>query len=143
MDRQTAELVAQTWWIALLGGLVSIVLGALILSIDWSVDSLALFVGIMFVLGGVSWAATRPLEGGARTGNNLLGAAGVAAGVAVMLWPEIGLPRPGTTLVVVITLTGVWSIVTGVWQCVIAFELRTLSERVDDREEQLTPRIAT
>jgi uncharacterized membrane protein HdeD (DUF308 family) len=41
--------------------------------------------------------------------------------------------RPGLTLAVLITLTGVWAIVTGVWQCLIAFEVRNLPKRLRPR----------
>jgi uncharacterized membrane protein HdeD (DUF308 family) len=38
--------------------------------------------------------------------------------------------RPGLTLAVIITLTGVWAIVTGIWQILIAFEVRSLPKRL-------------
>jgi uncharacterized membrane protein HdeD (DUF308 family) len=191
-DRETVDQVAQTWWIALLAGLISIVFGACILAIDWSVDSLALFVGLMFALQGIAWASAQPLEGGSRTPNYVLGAIGIGVGIAVTLWPEIGLltlavfigawfvvsgvirivgalanrhvpywwlvltvgllevplgiwalRRPGMTLAILITITGLWSIVTGIWQIVIAFELRNLPRRHRDEAEPLAPRAAT
>jgi uncharacterized membrane protein HdeD (DUF308 family) len=37
--------------------------------------------------------------------------------------------RPGLTLSVVITLAGIWAIVTGIWQIIVAFEIRKLPER--------------
>jgi uncharacterized membrane protein HdeD (DUF308 family) len=40
------------------------------------------------------------------------------------------LRRPGLTLALLITLTGVWSIVTGIWEMVVAFELRNLPKRL-------------
>jgi uncharacterized membrane protein HdeD (DUF308 family) len=188
-DLQTAESVAKTWWIALLGGLISIVFGVVVLAVDWSVESLALFVGILFVLQGITWASAQPLEGGSRTGNLILGAIGMITGAVVIFWPEIGLltlavfigawfvvsgvlriigaianrhvpywwlvlvvglievplgvwalRRPGMTLAILITLIGIWSIVTGIWQCTIAFELRKLPQRL--RSAPLEPRIA-
>jgi uncharacterized membrane protein HdeD (DUF308 family) len=188
-DAETAEKVAQTWWIGLLAGLISIVFGVCVLAIDWSVSSLAVFVGILFILQGISWASTRSLEGGSRTWNLVLGGVGAAAGVVVIVWPEIGLltlavfvgcwfvvggvlrivgaianrhvpywwlvlvvgvlevplglwalRRPGMTLAILITLIGIWSIVTGIWQCTIAFELRNLAQRL--RGEPLEPRAA-
>jgi uncharacterized membrane protein HdeD (DUF308 family) len=188
-DAQTAELVAQTWWIGLIAGLIAIVFGVVVLAVDWSVDSLALFVGVLFVLQGITWASARPLEGGARTSNLILGGLGVVAGVVLIAWPEIGLVtlaifigswfvvsgvirvvgalanrhvpywwlvlavglievplgiwalrRPGLTLAILITITGIWSIVTGIWQIVIAFEVRRLAERLHG--EPLAPRAA-
>lgn len=174
-----AEALAATWWIYLLAGIVSLVFGAIILSVDWGVESLAAFIGTLFIIQGVAWLITRPLDGGDRTTNVVAGLLGAAAGIALLVWPDAGLytlaafvgiwivlsgavhvvgaivnrhaphwwivlvlglieipigmwalRRPGLTLAVIITLTGVWAIVTGVWQCLIAFELRNLPRRL-------------
>ena len=45
-----AEEVAKSWWIFLVGGIVSLVFGALILAVDWGVDSLAAFIGVLFII---------------------------------------------------------------------------------------------
>jgi Short repeat of unknown function (DUF308) len=116
-DAQTAESVAQTWWIGLIAGLIGIAFGVVVLAVDWSVDSLALFVGVLFVLQGITWASSRPLEGGARTSNLILGALGVLAGVVLIAWPEIGL----VTLAVFI---GSWFVVSGVIRVVGALANR-------------------
>jgi uncharacterized membrane protein HdeD (DUF308 family) len=175
-----AEQVARDWWLYLLAGITSLVFGALILSIDWSVDSLAVFVGVLFIIQGVAFAITRPLDGGTRSTNLIAGGLGVAAGIALLVWPDRGLytlavfvgiwvvlsgvlhivgaivnrhaphwwlvlilglievpigiwamRRPGLTLAVIITLTGAWAIVTGIWQILIAFEVRSLPKRLN------------
>jgi uncharacterized membrane protein HdeD (DUF308 family) len=175
-----AEQVAKDWWLLLVAGITSLVFGALILSIDWGVDSLAAFVGALFIIQGVAWAITRPLDGGTRSTNLIAGGLGVAAGIALLVWPDRGLyvlaafvgiyvvmsgvlhivgaivnrwaphwwlvlvlglieipigiwalRRPGLTLAVIITLTGVWAIVTGIWQILIAFEVRNLPKRLN------------
>ncbi len=41
--------------------------------------------------------------------------------------------RPGLTLAVVITLIGVWAIVMGIWEIVIAFEVRSLAKKLRGR----------
>jgi hypothetical protein len=74
-----AEEVAKNWWIFLLSGLVSLVFGALILAVDWGVDSLAAFVGVLFIIEGVAWGVTRPLDGGNRTTNLIAGGLAIAA----------------------------------------------------------------
>ena len=71
-----AEQVAKDWWLFLLAGLISLVFGALILSIDWSVDGLAAFIGTLFIIQGAAWAITRPLDGGTRSTNIIAGLAG-------------------------------------------------------------------
>lgn len=178
-DIDEAEQVAKGWWLILLAGLISLVFGALILSIDWSVASLAAFVGTLFIIQGAAFLITRPLDGGSRATNVIAGLLGVGAGIALLVWPDRGLyvlavfvgvwivtsgllhivgafanrhapywwlvlvlglievpigiwamRRPGLTLAVIITLTGVWAIVTGIWQCLIAFEVRNLPRRL-------------
>jgi uncharacterized membrane protein HdeD (DUF308 family) len=179
---QDAESLAATWWVYLLGGVISLVFGAIILSVDWSVDGLAAFIGTFFIIEGAAFLITRPLDGGDRTTNVIAGLLAAAAGIALLVWPDRGLytlgvfvgifvlssgvlhivgafanrhapywwlvlvlglieipigiwamRRPGLTLAVVITLTGVWAIVTGVWQCLIAFEVRNLPRRLRPR----------
>jgi hypothetical protein len=176
---EEAEAVAKSWWLYLLAGLISLVFGALILSIDWSVDSLAAFVGALFIIQGAAYLITRPLDGGTRSTNVIAGLLGIAAGIALLVWPDRGLyvlavfvgifvitsgvlhivgafvnrhaphwwlvlvlglievpigvwamRRPGLTLAVIVTLTGAWAIVTGIWQILIAFEVRNLPRRL-------------
>jgi uncharacterized membrane protein HdeD (DUF308 family) len=176
---EEAEEVARNWWLFLLAGLTSLVFGALILSIDWSVDGLAAFVGTLFIIQGAAVLITKPLDGGTRATNVVAGLLGIAAGIALLVWPDRGLytlavfvgvwivtsgvvhivgafvnrhaphwwlvlaigiveipigiwalRRPGLTLAVLITLAGAWSIAIGVWQALIAFEVRNLPRRL-------------
>ena len=178
-DIDEAEQVAKGWWLILLTGLITLVFGALILAIDWSVASLAAFVGALFIIQGAAFLITRPLDGGTRSTNVIAGLLGIGAGIALLVWPDRGLyvlaifvgvwivvsgllhivgafvnrhapywwlvlalglievpigiwamRRPGLTLAVIVTLTGVWAIVTGIWQCLIAFEVRNLPRRL-------------
>jgi uncharacterized membrane protein HdeD (DUF308 family) len=178
-EEEEAEQVAAYWLLFLLSGVVSIVFGALILSIDWSLDGLAAFVGTLFIIHGAAYLVTGPLEGGPRAANIVLGLLGIVAGIVLLAWPGRGLytlavfvgawvvasglihivgafvnrhvpywwlvlvigvievpigigamRRPGLTLAVIVTLAGVWAIVTGVWQCLIAFEVRNLARRL-------------
>lgn len=179
-DQADADGVARYWPFLLLGGLISIVFGALILSIEWSVESLGTFIGVMYILQGLSLALTRPLDGSGRGANLAGGALAAAAGIALIVWPDKGivvvgvfvgvfvvsygllhivgslanrhvpywwlmlvlglievpigiwaLRRPGLTLVVIVTLVGAWAVVYGIWQCVMAFEVRNVARRLD------------
>jgi hypothetical protein len=49
-DQAAADKVAPYWPFILVGGIVSVVFGALILSIDWSVDSLATFIALLLMI---------------------------------------------------------------------------------------------
>jgi uncharacterized membrane protein HdeD (DUF308 family) len=178
-DVQEAEEVAKSWWLFLASGIVAIVFGLLILSIDWSLDGLAAFIGTFFILQGAAYLVTAPLDGGTRATNVVLGLLGIAAGIVLLAWPERGLytlavfigvwlvasgllhivgafanrsapfwwlvlvmglietplgiwaiRRPGLTLVVLITLAGVWAVTAGIWQCLIAIEVRNLPRRL-------------
>jgi uncharacterized membrane protein HdeD (DUF308 family) len=174
-----AQEAARTWWIFLFAGITSIVFGALILSIDWSVDSLATFVGILFFLQGAWLAVTPPLDGSGRWSNIGAGALAAAAGIALIAWPDKGLHtvgvfigifvlslgtlhivgalvnrhvpnwwlmlvlglvelpigiwamrRPGQTVALLITLSGAWAVVSGIYQLLTALELRQLRRRI-------------
>jgi uncharacterized membrane protein HdeD (DUF308 family) len=174
-----AEQVASTWWVFLVAGVISLVFGALILSIDWTLDGLAAFVATLFIIQGAAYLITKPLDGGTRSTNVIAGLLGIGAGIALLVWPGRGLyvlavfigawivvsgvlhivgafanrqaphwwlvlilgvietplgiwamRRPGITLAIVITLIGVWAIVMGIWQIVIAFEVRNLAKRL-------------
>jgi uncharacterized membrane protein HdeD (DUF308 family) len=179
-DQADADGVARYWPFLLLGGLISIVFGALILSIEWSVESLGTFIGVMYILQGLNLALTRPLDGSGRGANLVGGALAAAAGIALIVWPDKGIVvvgvfvgifvvsygllhivgslanrhvpywwlmlvlglievpigiwamrRPGLTLAVIVTLVGAWAVVYGIWQCVMAFEVRNLARRLD------------
>ena len=174
--RADAEEVARHWPIFLVAGLTSLVFGALILSVDWSVDSLATFVGVLFILQGASVAITPPLDGSDRWSNLGAGVIAAIAGVALIAWPAKGLRtvgvfvgiwvlvfgglhvvgalsnrqvpnwwvmlvvgvievpigiwamrRPGLTIALLVTLMGAWAVVTGIYQVLMAAELRKLA----------------
>jgi uncharacterized membrane protein HdeD (DUF308 family) len=104
--RADANEVARYWPILLVAGLTSLVFGALILSVDWSVDSLATFVGVLFILQGASVAITPPLDGSGRWSNMGAGVIAAIAGVALIAWPDKGLRTVGV-------FVGIWVLVFG------------------------------
>jgi uncharacterized membrane protein HdeD (DUF308 family) len=177
--RADAEEASRTWWIFLFAGISSIVFGALILTIDWSVDSLGTFVGVLFILQGLALAVTPSLDGSGRASNLGAGVIAIVAGAALVAWPDKGLQtvgvfigifvlslgllhvvgalsnrhvpnwwhmlvlglvevpigvwamrRPGQTIVLLVTLTGAWAVVSGIYQVLTAFELKKLPQRV-------------
>jgi uncharacterized membrane protein HdeD (DUF308 family) len=176
---EDADTLASMWWLYLVAGVTSIVFGGIILAVEWSVDSLATFIGVLFIIQGLAFVLTRPLDGSNRSTNIVAGILGAAAGIALLVWPDTGLytlgifvgvwvlssgvlhvvgafakrhvphwwlvlvlglieipigvwamRRPGATIAVLVTLSAVWAIVTGVWQCMIAFEVRSLPRRL-------------
>ena len=106
LTRELAESVTKYWWVLLVEGLTLIVAGVLIFGIDWSVRSLSIFIGALFVLHGISMAFVREFGRTARLTNGVSGVASVAAGVAIIAWPHPGLTAVGIFL-------GSWLIVVG------------------------------
>jgi uncharacterized membrane protein HdeD (DUF308 family) len=106
VTRDAAERMARNWWVLLLNGLVLIVAGVLIFSIDWTIRSLATFIGALFIVQGVAEALTSGLDVRVRRANAVTGLLSIATGVAIIVWPSPGL------LAVAIFL-GAWLIVVG------------------------------
>jgi len=106
LSRESAERVAQNWPLLLLNGLLLIVAGVLIFSIDWSVRSLATFIGALFIFEGVSMALTSGIDARVRRANVVSGLLSIAVGVAVIVWP-------GPGIVTVAIFLGAWLIVVG------------------------------
>jgi uncharacterized membrane protein HdeD (DUF308 family) len=106
LSREAAERVARNWYLLLLNGLLLIVAGVLIFSIDWSIRSLATFIGALFILEGISMALTSGIDNRVRQANVFTGLLSVAAGVAIIVWPS-----PGVLAVAI--FLGAWLIVVG------------------------------
>lgn len=106
LSREAAERVARNWYLLLLNGLVLIVAGVLIFSIDWSVRSLATFIGALFIVEGLSMALTVGIDARVRQANVLSGLLSIAAGIAIIVWP-------GPGIVAVAIFLGAWLIVVG------------------------------
>jgi uncharacterized membrane protein HdeD (DUF308 family) len=106
LPREVAEQVARNWWLLLLNGILLVVAGVLIFSIDWSVRSLATFIGALFVMQGVVEAVTAGVDARVRRVNIITGLLSIAAGIVIIAWPGPGLLAVGIFL-------GAWLIVTG------------------------------
>ena len=101
-----AKRLAGNWWRLLLNGALLIVAGVLIFSINWSVRSLATFLGALFIFEGVSMALTAGIDDKVRRVNVLSGLLSIAVGVAIIVWPTPG-------IVAVAIFLGAWLIVIG------------------------------
>ena len=108
LDKATAEQVSKGWWILLLSGLTSVVAGILILTIRWTVEDLALFVSILFVVRGAFIATTYPLDGSPRPWNIFVGALSIFVGIAFLAWP-------GPSLLTLAIFIGAWIVVAGLF----------------------------
>jgi uncharacterized membrane protein HdeD (DUF308 family) len=117
VTREAAQRMARHWWVLLLNGVVLIVAGVLIFSIDWTIRSLATFIGALFIVQGVAEALTSGLDVRVRRANAVTGLLSIATGVAIIVWPSPGL------LAVAIFL-GAWLIVIGTITIAGAFAAR-------------------
>ncbi|MEA2636294.1 MAG: hypothetical protein QOH92_3061 [Chloroflexota bacterium] len=106
LSRRAAERIASNWSMLLLNGLLLIVAGVLIFSIDWTVRSLATFIGALFIFQGLMEVLTSGIGDRVRGANLLTGLLSVAAGVVILAWPA-----PGHVAVAV--FLGAWLIVMG------------------------------
>src|SRR5262245_33133638 len=91
LTRDVAKRIASNWWVLLLNGLLLIVAGFLIFSIDWTVSSLSTFIGVVFIVEGVMRALISGVNGAAQRANVVTGLLSIAAGVVIIVWPEPGL----------------------------------------------------
>src|SRR4051794_37001248 len=117
LTRDVAERVAGNWWRQLVDGLALIVAGVLIFSIDWSVRSLATFIGVLFILNGVTDALTTGIDARVRRANVVTGLLSIATGIVIIAWP-------GPGIVVLATFLGAWLIVVGTLTISGAFAAR-------------------
>jgi uncharacterized membrane protein HdeD (DUF308 family) len=119
LTRDAAERLARNWPTLLFSGLLLIVSGVLIFSIDWTLRSLATFIGALFIFQGLMEATTLGVGDRARTAGLLTGVLSALAGVAIVVWPAPG-------LVAVAIFLGAWLIVTGTLSISGAFALRRM-----------------
>jgi uncharacterized membrane protein HdeD (DUF308 family) len=119
LTREAAQRVARNWWMLLLNGAVLIVAGVLIFSINWSIRSLATFMGALFVFEGLAYALNSGIDARVRRANVLTGLLSMAVGIAIIVWP-------GPGLVAVAVFLGSWLIVIGTLSISGAFAARRI-----------------
>ena len=117
LTRTAATRIAKAWWVLLLNGLALIVAGVLVFSIDWTVNSLATFIGALFIFEGVSRALVSGIDARVRRANVISGLISIATGIAIIAWPEPG-------VVAVAIFLGAWLIVSGTIAITGAFAAR-------------------
>jgi uncharacterized membrane protein HdeD (DUF308 family) len=117
LTRDAAEQLARNWITLLLNGLVLIVAGVLIWSIDWSVESLSTFIGALFIFEGLWVMLTAGIDN--RAVNFVTGLLSVAAGIVIISWPD-------PSLIVLGIFLGSWLIVIGTISVAGAFAARNV-----------------
>jgi uncharacterized membrane protein HdeD (DUF308 family) len=117
VDKTAATEIAKSWWILLVAGIVSVVMGIVILSINWTAPDLALVVAILFIVRGVLQAVARPMDGTGRGWNIFIGGLEILVGIAFVSWPT-------PTLHVLAIFIGAWIVVSGIFHIVGAVSAR-------------------
>jgi uncharacterized membrane protein HdeD (DUF308 family) len=117
LTRDAAQHIARNWRVLLLNGVLLIVAGVLIFSIDWTTRSLATFIGVLFILQGVAEALETGIDARVRRTNVIAGLLSIGAGVLIIVWPAPGLLAVGIVL-------GAWLIVMGTLTVAGAFAAR-------------------
>ena len=115
LTRAAAEGLANNWWRLLLNGIVLVVAGFLIFSINWTIRELATFIGALFIFEGVWAILTVGIDN--RIANLVTGVLSAAAGVAIIVWPS-------PSLIVLGIFVGSWLIVLGTISIAGAFAAR-------------------
>jgi uncharacterized membrane protein HdeD (DUF308 family) len=119
LTRAVAEGLASNWWRLLLNGIVLVVAGFLIFSINWTIRELATFIGALFIFEGVVYTLTTGIDALVRRTNVVTGLLSIAAGIAIIVWP-------GPGLVAVAIFLAAWLIVSGTMNIAGAFAARNL-----------------
>jgi uncharacterized membrane protein HdeD (DUF308 family) len=117
LTHEAAERVAGNWPRLLLNGLTLIVAGVLIFSINWSIRSLATFIGVLFIVQGATYALTTGIDARARQANLVTGLLSIATGIVVIAWP-------GPGIVALAIFLGAWLIAIGTLTISGAFAAR-------------------
>ena len=88
VNAEEARAASALWWVLLLYGVLSVVVGLYILAHNWTVGSLATFVGIVLIVEGI-FTAVSPGLGSMRNWNIALGILAMVAGIAILVWPAV------------------------------------------------------
>lgn len=86
-SRAQVEAVSKGWWVLLLTGLISLVAGAIIFFVDWTVADLVVFVGTLLIVRGAFTMFSVPVDGSLRTWSIVVGLIEMFVGVGVFVWP--------------------------------------------------------
>lgn len=112
----------ERWLIALLG-LVSVVVGILVLHhTDETITTLAFLLGLFWVIGGIIEFFTAYSDRGApaRVWRIAMGVLAFAAGVVTLVWPHL-------TVNALAVIIGIWLIIYGLLEVVLSVHLRRLA----------------
>src|SRR3954467_10796558 len=98
LTHDAAARIARNWSTLLLNGLLLIVAGVLIFSINWTRSSLSTFLGFLFIFQGLTYMLTTGIDQRVRRTNVVTGILSIAVGIFVIALPTPGLVALGIVL---------------------------------------------
>jgi uncharacterized membrane protein HdeD (DUF308 family) len=110
---EEAKAVSALWWVLLLFGIASIAVGLFILGHDWTIDSLAVFIGIILIFEGL-FSGVTPGLGSMRFWTIGMGLLAIIAGIAILVWPARGLLVVAEVIAAYVVVKGVFSLATSI-----------------------------
>ena len=181
IDRDAAEKLSSQWWVLLLSGSLAVVVGVVILSIQWTIQDLATFAAIFLIVNGGLRMLTPAVDNSGRRWTLAAGLAEVLVGIAFVAWPSVSLltlaifigawvlvhgvfdlvggissrhdvkfwwlyvitglievalgilllDRPELSLALAIAVAGVWAVLVGMLEILVAFEVKHLPDTLD------------
>ena len=111
LSDEEIRVVAGNWGLYLFSGILSVILGLLILSIDWSLYALSIFIGVYLVVWGMFQLLGAAQVRGPRALYIVLGVLTTVAGIVVIAWPE-------PTLFILAIFIGWWLVISGIFDIV-------------------------
>ncbi|HEY6317892.1 MAG TPA: hypothetical protein VI462_08405 [Acidimicrobiia bacterium] len=91
IDRDAAESLSTQWWVLLFSGALAVVVGVVILSIQWTVGDLATVAAIFLIVNGGLRMLTPAMDNTGRGWTLAVGGVEVLVGVAFVAWPSVSL----------------------------------------------------
>lgn len=110
LDRETAMRFSGSWWVILLNGILSVVAGILVLTIPWTLQTIAFFIGAVLVLRGILKAFSPPTTSNSRGWNITVGIIEALVGAAIIVFPSFA----AFTLLTLAFFVGIWFVVWGI-----------------------------
>ena len=107
----------QPWWGPLVIGVLSIAAGCAVLTESWTIQRLAYFAGIFFIIRGLTLAFNPIYRGTSMFVSVVAAFSGTVAGIVLIAWP-------GPSLLVLAIFIGAWLTVSGAFNIVTAVSVR-------------------
>jgi uncharacterized membrane protein HdeD (DUF308 family) len=83
-----ADRASRSWGLLLFNGILTVVAGGIILTTDWTLSDLAVFIGAVFVFRGLFDMFSVPVDGSSQGWSIVSGLLAIGIGVLIWAWPS-------------------------------------------------------